>query len=162
MQEAMVTVELSHVTSNREPYRYALLTVTDAANHHRIVEVALTPQQFYQMISSHQTGEEIPAEVIEARTLAHLGKKTNAFSRTFQRDYDHARITYDGDLNAVPSLVAWAEGMKISLWAHRWSWSSRNNGVNVTFWRYENDLPDSSRKDIETALQAANPPEGLK
>lgn len=162
MQDAQVTVEMSHATSNFEPFRYTTLTITDAANHHTIVEVRLTSDQFYKMMTSQMSGEGIPAEVIELPTLHHLGKKTNAFSRTFQRDYATPLDEIGEHITEHPALIAWAEAMKTALWAHAYRWSSRNNGVNLTVWRYENDMSDELKADIESILHAEPAPKGFQ
>ncbi len=164
MQKANVTVEMSHGTSNVEPYRTTRLTVSDAVNHHTIVEVCLTPEQMYAIFTSHSSGEAIPAEVTSAETLVHLNQKTNTFSRLFKRDWDTKGIDDDGigDPNAIPEWKEWASVIQVATWSHKWSWRRQNNGIMFVLWRYDNELTDEHAAEIDNTVAETPAPKGLK
>lgn len=163
MKKINVNVALLHATSNREPFHYSTLRITDAANHHTIVEVQLTPEQVYNlMISREIQPDGTPAEVVDEIQAIHLGQRTNVFARTFQRDHDKPMSPLGEHVTQHPDLIAFAERMQANLWCHKYSWSMRHNSINLTLWRYETGLDEEAKALINRILQDETPPEGLK
>lgn len=164
MQKANVTVEMRHGASNIEPYRTSTLVVSDAVNHHTIVEVRLTPDQVYRMLTSFTSGEAISANVIDVVDLAHLNQKTHTFARLFQRDWDVESFDTDGrrDPALIPQLKEWAEAVKAATRSHEWDWRRQNNGIKFILWRYDNELTDGHVQEIGKVLADTPAPKGLK
>jgi hypothetical protein len=166
MQTAKLTVEMSHGTSNVEPYRSTRITISDAVNHHTIAEVRLTPEQVYSLITGHITDQEITGEVITPVLLAHLNQETHTFSRLFKHDHEYTGRVIDFgrdvDPNRIPEYVAWARGIGLSTWSHKWTWRRKSRGLELVMWRYETGLSDEEKTKIRDALATATPPKGLK
>jgi hypothetical protein len=159
MQKLNVRISLGHVTSNREPEHYSVLEVVDASSRRTIVQVELTPEQVYNLMISRQIEVDgVPALVADAAEAVNLGKEINTFARTFQHTSAIIRNWPDGDPAKSPELIEFAEQLQAKTWCHAYRWSGRNNGVNLTLWRYENGLTDTSK----AAIHAATPPKGLK
>lgn len=163
MQQVGLTVTLSHVTSNREPYNYSVLKIEDRRSGFTVAKVKLLPEQVYELLTSRHVFREegIPGHVINSDTCMFVGKQAHAFTRLFRRDYN-VRVFPSDDPGSSPHLNSWGRMVMGALWAHSFSWGMRNNGVNFTVWRYTNDLTPEMIEKAKKMLELYPAPEGLK
>jgi len=122
---AHLTMRLSPVVSNMEPYRYMSLVIVDITSGRRIAEFELLPEHLMELLSSSQIGgvSGIPAWLIEPEDRHALGK--NSF--TTQRRFNVHKHNDD-------TVRRWAQKNSAAAGAHTFRVSKNNaSQIVVTF-----------------------------
>lgn len=137
------------------------VTIVDHASGKLIVKFTLDHAAAAHFMMGSVTTDTFPAEVIDARQAAYLGKKCYTYVRTFRTaDRDIRDALRDGD--DTPDLNLWADVMRSQCWAQSSSWGLRNqNRVVFTMRRYCNELTGEQHAGIGLLLAEATPPRGL-
>lgn len=160
MQNIEVDVRLAFTTSNRAPFKYVEIQVTDIVSGKRVMDIPLSVDQFYSIMSGAGTyGLGVHAEALRPEDYAHVGKQCVTFSRRFKDVSDREYGTKAGQ-RAV--WLLWAEAMREAMNCHTVNWSDHNNGVSVTFHRFENDMSTQEIDRLDAFLEGATPPDGLR
>lgn len=157
--EFEVDVRLAFTTSNREPYKYAEIQVNDVKSGKRVLEVPLSPEQFYAIMSGGGTYRMgVTAMGLDPEHYKHVGKEHVVFSRRFE---DIGGPRYPLKAHEVEEWKFWGEAMREAMDCHGVHWRDHNNGVSVFFDRYENDMAREEIDRLNAFLTNATPPPGL-
>lgn len=144
---ARLTLHLVPVTSNREPYNYMRLTITDIASSRLVAEFDLGAEQLLELLGHRQVGsvDGVPAWLIEPDDRHALGKLNGVTTRRFRA------LLYDD-----AAIDAWCWHHASALGAHSWRFNKDNAGMYVVHWihylavRDEDELADIIRRRQDT------------
>lgn len=148
---ARLTMRMTHVTSNQEPYRYTKLEVEDATSGLTVASFELSPDQVVDLIASRLVGDVdgIPAWLIEPELRGALG--CHSFNTTCRfRAYQYNDDTVD----------RWAKRTSSALGAAKYRTSKNNSGQIVVVFTYytQATLPaqvEALREDCQAQMDVA-------
>lgn len=137
------------------------VNVEDKISGQIIVRFSLTKEQIFDLITGAGGDREgTPAQVVNARGLARLGKQQHVFRRHFRTSGADVRSALR--TGTVPAeLEEWSQAFEVKCWMDSGRWSLHNDGVRYTAYRYDNELTGEQFEGISKTLANAEPPKGL-
>lgn len=148
---ARLTMRMTQVTSNREPYQYTRLEIEDATSGLTIAQFELSPKDVVDLIASRQVGEVegLPAWLIEPEMRTALG------CRSFNTSHRFRASQYNDD-----TVDRWAKRISGALGAAKWRTSKNNEGQIVVLFTYytQATLPaqvEALREDCQAQMDVA-------
>ena len=143
---ARLTMRMTQVTSNQEPYHYTILRVEDATSGLLVAEFELSPKDVVDLIASRQVGdvEGLPAYLVEPEMRAALG------CRSFNTSHHFPTSKYNDD-----TVDRWAKRTAGALGAAKWRTSKNNAGqIVVLFTYYTQVTTDARMEELRETRQA--------
>lgn len=124
---ARLTIRMTQVTSNKEPYHYTRLEVDDATSGLTIASIELSPKDVVDLISSRLVGDVdgLPAYLIEPEMRGALG------CHTFNTKYH-----FPSSRHTEEAVEAWAKRTSGALDAAKYRTSKNNSGQIVVLFTY--------------------------
>lgn len=140
-----VHVELSHPSGTGG--RRAELRIIDARSGIQILEVAINPLQFYNLMTGMIDGAELPARIVSPRIFGRVGKQRHHWSR---------KIGY-----GIPQdqAEAWAAELRDTFQLDTSDVRSVQGGLSATWELWSDALSEEDHAIITNALGIAELPE---
>lgn len=144
---AHLTMRMTQVTSNQEPYQYTKVEVEDATSGLTIASFELSPDQVVDLIAGRLVGDVdgVPAWLIEPELRGALGCRsftTSCRFRTYQCNDD--------------TVDRWAKRTSGALGAATYATSRNNSHQTVVLFRYcTQSTTDAKVEELREMRQAA-------
>lgn len=125
--------------------------IVDSISGVTLVDVTLSPERAYGMITGHNVFEPITAFVLPHASYEKVGRTCHIFQRKFPG-------FVSGQTAKDPSLREWSESVRKVTGCTSADWSHHNNGMSVTLRLYSNDLTEEQAALIQSQLDNAPVP----